>query len=148
MQKLKILNKKESEKIFIQIKEHYGISDLSFNYGMLKNKDGKIFLVSKDIDKIELSKLRINELGLYIAKLDNGIRLTIEGSQIFGRYATKNVYDVNEEDAYSWLKGNDIACSKEFNDFVIIKYQDNYLGAGRWKDKKILNYIPKERRIK
>ena len=148
MENLKFLNKKEIGRILNKIKEQFGIKKLDFDYGILQNKQGKIFLISKDINKIDLSKLRINELGLYIARLDKGLRLTIEGSQLFGRNATKNVYEVNGEEANSWLQGNEIACSKEFNGFVIVKYKDNYLGSGKCKNNKILNFIPKERRIK
>jgi len=148
MENLKFLNKKESGRILNKIKEQFGIKKLDFDYGILQNKQGKIFLISKDVNKIDLSKLRINELGLYVARLDKGLRLTIEGSQLFGKNATKNVYEVNGEEANSWLQGNEIDCSKEFNGFVIVKYKDNYLGSGKCKNNKILNFIPKERRIK
>ena len=148
MENLKFLNKKEIGRILNKIKEQFGIKKLDFDYGILQNKQGKIFLISKDVNKIDLSKLRINELGLYVARLDKGLRLTIEGSQLFGKNATKNVYEVNGEEANSWLQGNEIDCSKEFNGFVIVKYKDNYLGSGKCKNNKILNFIPKERRIK
>ena len=148
MENLKFLNKKESGRILNKIKEQFGIKKLDFDYGILQNKQGRIFLISKDINKVDLSRLRINELGLYVARLDKGLRLTIEGSQLFGKYATKNIYEVNGEEANSWLQGNEIDCSKEFNGFVIVKYKDNYLGSGKCKNNKILNFIPKERRIK
>jgi len=148
MENLKFLNKKESGRILNKIKEQFGIKKLDFDYGILQNKQGRIFLISKDINKVDLSRLRINELGLYVARLDKGLRLTIEGSQLFGKNATKNVYEVNGEEANSWLQGNEIDCSKEFNGFVIVKYKDNYLGSGKCKNNKILNFIPKERRIK
>lgn len=143
-----MLNKKGSERVLGKIKEQFGIKNLDFDYGILQNKKGKIFLISKDIDKIDLRKLRINELGLYIARFDKELRLTIEGSQIFGKHANKNIYEINEEQAKLWLNGNDINCDKIFNGFVIIKYDNDFLGSGKWKDNKILNYIPKERRIK
>lgn len=148
MENLKILNKKEGERVLGRIKEQFGIKNLDFDYGILQNKDGKIFLISKDVNKIKLDKLRINELGLYVANTNKELRLSIEGSQLFGKNASKNVYEVNEEQANFWLKGEDLECSKEFNGFVIIKHKDDYLGSGKWKDNKILNYIPKERRIK
>ena len=148
MQNLKVLNKKEIKRILDKIKEQYGIDEISLDYGMLQNKDGKIFLITKNINKVDLNKLRINELGLYVAKYDKEFRLTIEGSQLFGRFATKNVHEINEEDSYFWMSGKDITCNKIYNGFVIIKYKDNFLGSGKWKDNKILNYIPKERRIK
>ena len=148
MENLKFLNKKESERILDLIKEQFGIKKLEIDYGILMNREGKIFLISRDINKIDLSKLRINELGLYVARLDKELRLTIEGSQLFGKYVTKNVYEIGKEKVFSWLNGNDITCDKEFDGFVIIKNKDDFLGTGKYKEGKILNYIPKERRIK
>jgi len=144
MENLKFLNKKESERILDLIKEQFGIKKLELDYGILMNREGKIFLISRDVNKIDLSKLRINELGLYVARLDKEIRLTIEGSQLFGIYATKNVYEIDKEKVFPWLNGNDITCDKEFNGFVIIKNKDDFLGTGKFKEGKILNYIPKE----
>ena len=77
MENLKFLNKKESKRILEKIKEQFGIKKLDFNYEMLMNKDGKVFLISKNINKIDLSKLRINELGLYVARFDKELRLSI-----------------------------------------------------------------------
>lgn len=148
MQNLRILNNKEIKQVLNKIKTQFGIKEIKLNLGMLRNKEGKIFLITKDINKVNLDKLRINELGLYIAREDKGIRLSIEGSYLFGKYATKNVHETDDADAYFWMTGEDISCKKEFKDFVIIKYKDNYLGTGKWKENKILNFIPKERRIK
>ena len=148
MENLRILNKKEISRILEKIKEQYGIIKLDFDYGMLRHKEGKIFIVTKEINKIDLSKLRINNLGLYVINLNKELRLSIEGSQIFGKYAKKNIHEINEEEAYSWLNGNDLICNKEYNGFVIIKSKDNYLGTGKYKDNKITNFVPKERRIK
>jgi len=148
LQNLKILNKKEISRILSKIKEQFDIDILTFEYGMLQNKEGKLFLISKDINKVNLDKLRINELGLYFANINKEVRLTIEGSQLIGKFAKKNIYEVNEEDAYSWMSGNDLICKEEFNGFVIIKNKDNYLGTGKFKDNRILNYTPKERWIK
>lgn len=148
MQNLRILNKKEISRILNKIKEQFDIKEINFDYGILQNKEGKLFLISKDINKISLNKLRINELGLYFANIDKELRLTIEGSQLLGKLAKKNIHEINKEQAYSWMSGNNLPCNKEFKGFVIIKYEDNYLGSGKWKDNIVINYIPRERRIK
>ncbi|MEK6932412.1 MAG: hypothetical protein AABW56_01300 [Nanoarchaeota archaeon] len=143
----KILNNKEIKRVFEKLEEQFGIS-VKIDLGVLKDKHGKLFLITKDINKVDFSKLRINELGLYFAKDDSEIRLTIEGTQLFGEHATKNVYEIDKSDTYFWMTGEDISCSKDYNGFVIIKHKDDYLGCGKCKDKKIINFIPKERRIK
>jgi len=148
MENYRILNKKESDKILNIIKENYGIKELNLDCTILINKEGKVFFISKDINKIDLNKLRINELGLYVARLDKELRLTIEGSYIFGKYATKNILELNEDEMNAWMKGEEIYTDKEFKSFVILKHNDDYLGTGKYKEGKILNYVPKERWIK
>ena len=44
MENLKILNKKESERILDKINEQFGIKNIESNYIILQKKDGKIFL--------------------------------------------------------------------------------------------------------
>ncbi len=148
MQNLKILNKKEIRNILKKLEEHFGIRKIDLDYGFLQNKEGKIFLISKDISKLDINKLRINSLGLYFVKLDNGIRLTIEGSQLIGNIATKNIVEISNNNIMEWLTGNDLYIKADVKDFVIIKHNKDYFGCGKYKEGKILNFIPKGRRIK
>jgi NOL1/NOP2/fmu family ribosome biogenesis protein len=86
---------------------------------------------------------------LYFAETgDDRVRLSIEGSQIIGKIATKNILEVDEETAKKWIKGGDIPSEQEFEGFVIIKNGSDFLGCGKYRQKTILNFIPKARRIK
>ena len=146
MPQLKILNKKEIKQVLNLIEKQWG-AKLKLDYGFLK-KDNRIFLINKDISKISLEKLRINSIGLYFCEIYNGIRLSIEGSQIIGPKATKNVVDIDYEQAKKWMKGEELKIEKDnYSGFVIIKYNDDFLGNGKYKDGKIINYVAKERRI-
>ena len=144
---LRILNKKEISRILNKLNDQFSIN-LKIDYGMLRNKDGKIFLVTKDLNKVNLDKLRINDIGLYAIREDKEIRLSIEGSQLFGKYASKNIYEINKDEANLWMTGNNIKCDKVYNGFVIIKYKNDFLGSGKYKNNEIINYVPKERWIK
>lgn len=149
MQNLKILNKKEIKKILNQLGEQYNISGLDLDYVFLEDNEGKLFLVNRDIGKIDTEKLRINSLGLYFGKIEhNEVRLSIEGTQLIGRGAKKNVAKINKEQADSWLGGNDVEVDDKVEGFVILKYGEDFLGAGRYKEGLIINSVPKERRIK
>ena len=147
MQNLKILNKKEVKAILELIKKQWGC-DFKEDYAFLQNKDGKVFIVNKDIAKIDFKKIRINSVGLYFAEVrNNEIRLSIEGSQIIGPKAKENIIELNEKEAREWLKGFDI--DKEINaeNFVIIKHNNDYLGTGKVRNNKIFNFVPKTRRL-
>jgi len=146
--KYKILNKKQIKEILALIKQQWN-ADLILDYAFLKDKDDKIFIINKEFAEIDLTKLRINSMGLYIAQLmPDGIRLSIEGSQVVGPKAKKNVIELTEKQAKDWLKGEDLEIKTEFKNYVILKQNKDFLGTGKIKENKILNYIPKTRRLK
>ena len=102
MPQLKFLNSKETKEVLKLIEQQWG-AKLKLNCNFLKNNKSRIFIVNKDVNKIELEKLRINSIGMYFCDLENGIRLSIEGSQIVGQKAAKNIVEINEEQTKQWL---------------------------------------------
>jgi len=148
MQNLRFLDKRDARRIIEKIKGIYGISSLDFDYDILVSKKGRLFLISKAIKKIDLSRLNINSLGLYFGTLEGDLRLSIEGSQLVGKKATKNIIEISDEDVKKWMSGNDIYTSSTSNHFVIIKNKNDFLGSGKCSNGKILNYVPKSRRTK
>lgn len=148
MPELKILNNKEIKEIFKLIENQWG-AKIKLDYGFLKSNKNRIFVISKDISKINTSKLRLNSVGMYFCEIDNaGIRLSIEGSQLIGPKATKNIVELNEEETKKWFKGEDLEKEcKNCNGFVILKYNNDLLGNGKYVNGKILNYVGKTRRV-
>lgn len=148
MSELKILNNKEIKEIYELIESQWG-AKIRLDYGFLRNNKNRVFLISRDISKIDTSKLRLNSAGMYFCEIDaKGIRLSIEGSQIVGLAATRNIVELNQEEARQWFKGDDL--SKECKDcdgFIILRYKGDFLGNGRYVKGKILNYLGKTRRV-
>ena len=148
MPQLTILNGKEIKQILKLIENQWN-AKLKLDYAFLKNNRNRVFIVNKDISRIELEKLRINSFGMYFCEIrDNGIRLSIEASQLVGPKATKNIIEISNEDVKQWLKGEDLekAC-KNCNGFIILKHNNDFLGTGKYKSGRILNYVSKARRI-
>jgi len=147
MPELKILNSKEIKEILKLIESQWG-AKLKLEYAFLRNPKNRIFIVNKDIGKINFSQLRINSIGLYFCEIDKlGIRLSIEGSQIVGPKAVKNIVEINEEQTKQWFKGEDLEIKGDYLGFVILKHNNDFLGNGKYKDGKILNYVGKSRRV-
>ena len=149
MPQLKILNSKEIKEILKLIENQWN-AKLKLNYAFLKNNKNRIFIVNKDISKIELEKLRINSIGMYFCETRNDkIRLSIEGSQIVGPKAMKNIVEINSLQVKQWMKGEDLEIENkgDYNGFVIIKHNNDFLGTGKYKDGKVLNYVGKSRRV-
>jgi len=146
MQNLRILNNKEVRKILKEIEEHFG-SKIKLDYAFLQNNEGKIFLISRKFGDISPKKLRINSLGLYFGKVEkSGIRLSIEGSQLVK--ATKNVIELDEKQLRQWMLGKDIEVGKhDIEGYVVVKHKNDSFGCGAYKEGKLLNFVPKSRRL-
>jgi len=146
MQGYSILNSKETKKLLERIKMQYGIKELKFDYSFMLNKD-KLYAVSKDFD-FNATGRGINNAGVYFARIIDGkIRLSIEGSQIIGEHAEKNIIEINSEQITKWVAGIDVEVKEEYDGFVLVKYKDDFFGSGKIADGRLLNFVPKERRI-
>lgn len=144
----KVLNKKQIKKIFSLIKEQWD-ADVKIEHVFLQDNDEKLYITNRDISRIDLSRLRINSIGMYFGLIrNNELRLSIEASQMIGAYAKKNIVDLHKKDAARWLAGEDLDYSGNETGFALIKHNDDFLGTGKIKEGRILNFIPKARRLK
>ena len=148
MPELKILNNKEIKEILKLIENQWG-AKITMDYGFLRSQKNRVFIISKDISKIDVSNLRLNSAGMYFCEIDGvGIRLSIEGAQIVGPKATKNVVELDEEETKKWFKGEDLEKEcKDCSGFLILKHNEDFLGNGKYSNGKILNYVGKTRRV-
>ena len=158
MQKLSILNTREKQKIVDKLKELYGFSG-QIEGALMINSQQKIFLITPDIANISRDQdkeLRLDAAGLYIGRTEvNGIRLSIEGSQLVGPYSKKHVLEIDEEHLEPWVKGEDFELSEneakqadEENGFFIIRFRKDFMGCGQLKDGNLRSMVSKERRLK
>lgn len=144
--KLDILNSKELKQVRRILEDSFGVTE-RLPYAFFLSEKGDIYISNDSIKSIDTKKLNIHTVGIYFGEMrDNKIRLSIEGSQIVGKIASKNVLDVDEVVARKWMKGEDIP-STEFDGWVIVKSGNDFLGCGKYKEGKILNHVPKERRV-
>ncbi|MBW2992217.1 hypothetical protein KY345_03295 [Candidatus Woesearchaeota archaeon] len=147
MENLKFLKSKQIKQILKLIEEQWGFSS-ELDYTFLINTKGDIFIVNRDIEKIEFEKLRINNLGLYFAEYrNNELRLGIEGSQIIGKNAKKGILEIDDDQLKRYMKGEELEIEKEDTGFLLIKNNDDFFGCSKIKNNKLLNFFPKSRRI-
>jgi NOL1/NOP2/fmu family ribosome biogenesis protein len=148
MLQLKILNSREVKEVMKKIEDQWGCR-MKLDYGFLQNTKKRIFIVNRQISEVDISKLKVNNIGMYFCEDDGvGIRLSIEGSQIIGPHATKNLLEVSDIEAKSWFKGEDLLCDNDgLSGFVILKNKNDFLGSGKFSKGKILNFVSKTRRI-
>lgn len=148
MQNLDILNSKEIREIKKVLLDGFGFSG-ELDYAFLKNKEGKIFILSRDFARLDTKGLRIDTLGLYFGKIERDeIRLSIEGSQIIGSYCSKNIFEISDDDMLFWMAGDDLEVENDMHGLYIIKNNDDFLGCGKASGGKLYNFVPKIRRVK
>jgi len=149
IKQLKILNTREVKDIIKVLDSQWGYHDKG-TYVWMMNSKMKIYIVSHDLSKIDLETVRIDSMGLYIGEYKKRkFRLSLEGANIIGRKATKNVVELNLEERNQWMKGEDLLKDLgEIPRFIILKNEGDLLGCGRYKEGRVYNYIPKERRLR
>ena len=145
-----VLNGKKVRQLMKLLEEQWGTTE-NFGCGFLQ-KGNDVFLITRNVDAIDLRTFNLNSLGMYFAELRNGqLRLSIEGSQIIGKKA-KNVISLNNAQIREWMRGEDIILndgSDEKQDrFCIVENRGDFYGCGRIKGGTLLNFVPKSRRIK
>jgi len=148
---LKFFNQQEKERILRQLEQQFGIKELPFELARLGKE--RIIVFSGNISGREILNLdeiaHIEGIGLYFAKEQvDGIRLSIEGSQLLGSQITKNIFELDEKQAEDWMLGREINLTTDKRGFFVMKFKEDFLGTGKISEKKISNFIPKQRRLK
>lgn len=145
------MNEEFEEQIWQQLYAQFGVPRISGIRFILSGKR-KVRAVSENLLK-KIGGRKVLSAGIYFATLEsnekNAIRLSIEGSQMIGAKATKNVVEIDGTLAEKWLKGEDISIPPNFEGYVIVKdkSKNDFLGCGLAKNGKLVNFFPKARRI-
>lgn len=171
-----ILNAKQRKQLLAQIKEQWDVAEKPLadlnKFVFLRSTNDKIYLINRDFQKLleqkGEKKFRIDKVGMYFGLFGpREVRVNIEGSQLIGKNAKKNIIEVDDKQLNDWVTGNEIVLnekqirsSSSLSGFIIIKHKNkktnkfDYFGSGLYredfqtKEKKILNFVSKNRRVK
>ena len=151
IKKLKFLSKSEKNELNKIFMESYGVR--------INTKDYEFFITSKEKIWVTTKKAKniIRELpnpvyaGLMIGKLKSSrkIKLSVEGSQLIGNEANKNIIEIKNCIDYIFGKNPIIVkkISVENHSFPIVKCDNYYLGSAGYVDEnKVINLFPTGRR--
>ena len=146
---MRVLNSKEIKKVVKSIESQYSINNFKPGFAFIEGAEDKLFVIDKKLAEIDMDLLRVNSLGMYFGTSESDkVRLSIEGSQVIGPMAKKNVVDLSKNQVDDWIRGSDVEVGCDGNDFVLIKHNDDFFGSGKLSRGRILNFVPKSRRIK
>ena len=147
----------------LEMLKYYGIEDLK---GWLLTESGKekIRAYSGNLTPEQIMNIHeaagIDLIGLYLLhKYPSNIRLSFDAVHALKSQITKNVFELSDKHAEEFMKGRDIALSKEEVEalkakgektgFKILKYKKDFIGTGKLTEEgRIVNYMPKERRTR
>lgn len=151
----RFLNSKERKLLLQSLRSSFGVDDLPDGVYIQNAKD-KVFLLNRDIDRVDFEKLFIDSAGLYIGTWQvDGFRLSTEGAQLFASRVVHDIVDLDDVQRSLWLKGEDLVWPLEDTGrFVIVRHGMDVLGSGRVRAPRqgeqecvLLNYTPKARRL-
>ncbi|MBR9678929.1 MAG: hypothetical protein GON13_01560 [Nanoarchaeota archaeon] len=145
---MKFYNNKKKKELETRVEQTWG-AKIKVNE-IIEGGKNKLWHVSEDVKKIRTRNLRIETMGTYFARYDKRgeLRLSIEGSMKVGPYATKYIVRITEKEMNEWIRGINLDKKTENKGYVILKYENNYVGCGKSYSEGILNHVPKNRRIK
>ncbi|MEO0265676.1 MAG: hypothetical protein ABIM43_03570 [candidate division WOR-3 bacterium] len=128
------------------LKDRFGIEETIFEKYHLSEK-GDVWITSKEAASVQLPGT--SRVGIRLIRVfKDGYKLTTAGIQLFGKFATKNVVEINEDKVRDYLEGKDLNVGELNCDEgqVIVKCGEDFLGSGLYMKGKIKNQLPKGRR--
>jgi len=157
---LKFIYKNEKKELLKKL-EYYGIKELPFLLSISGKEKIRAYSGNLSMDEItELNQqIGIELIGAYVFHIhDEGVRLSFDAVQILKNQLTENIIEISEKQSAEFMKGNDILLTKEEEQefkntnetkgFKVIKCGNDFLGTGKLVDGRIVNYMPKERRLR
>ena len=155
---LRFIFKTEKKEVLENLK-YYGIKEIPYLL-TISGKD-KVRAYSGDLSNEEIvefdKQVGIELLGMYFFHLyDNQIRLSFDAVQLLKNQITENVIEIDEKQAVEFFRGQDILLDEKDKEkfkgetlgFKVIKFSNDLIGTGKLTADRIVNYLPKERRVK
>lgn len=151
---MRIIFGSEKKKIMEKL-AYYGIEKvphLLLKFGKDKIRGYTGHLSTDEIQKIDRI-VNIDLIGLYLFnEHDDEIRLSLDAVHFFKNQITKNIIELTSEQAEKWLRGEDLEIAEKWkteeHGFKVIKFERDFLGMAKLTKERLINYMPKERRVR
>lgn len=146
---VRFLKSNEKKEIVQKLNDQFGIEDLP--YLLFETGKEKIRAFSGSLSKDEIMELsqstNIEIIGIYLARQEHDLRLSFDATQLLAEKIKKNIINIDEEQMKLWIRGHDLQFAVP-SGTVAINYNGDFLGCGKSNSEKIINHVPKERRIR
>jgi len=146
---IKFVKSSEKKKILAELNEQFGIEKLP--YLLVESGRERIRAFSGSLSKEEILQMshltNIEQIGLYLIKKEDSLRLSMDAIHLLKSQITKNIIEITESQFNDLIRGKDLSISAQKGN-IIIKYKEDLIGFGRSTGEKVYNYIPKDRRLR
>lgn len=146
---IKFIKSNEKKKILAQLKENFGITNLPYLF--IETGKEKIRAYSGHLSKEELldlkNSLNIEVIGLYFLRKENDIRLSTDAPHLLKDQIIKGIIEIDETQVMDWIRGLDLNIKKPSRTYLL-KFENIFIGSGKSNGEKIINHLPKSRRLK
>jgi NOL1/NOP2/fmu family ribosome biogenesis protein len=148
--KVEFYDSKRRKKLISELNDNFGITDLPkilFETGKEKVRG---FTGDLNIDELyALDRIaNIEFMGMYLLKEDLGVlRLGFDCALLLKGQLKKNVIEISKDQLEKWMTGHNLDIVVE-RGLYAVKHQGDIFGCGLSDGKHLINFVPKERRIR
>ena len=148
---MKFIKSGEKKRLLKELKEIFGIEKLD-SWILVETGKKKIRGFSGNMTREEIKELseisNLEILGTYLVRKETTVlRLGFDATQILKDKITKGIFELSDSQLESWMNGNNINENVEKGIYVL-RHADDFVGCGISNGEKIINFVPKERRIR
>lgn len=145
------VNDEERDEILGFWKEKFGVEREVFaDYEVYKKGKNKAWITDYEGPLSDNDEYDYESVGLPFLRVNQEHpKPTTDALQVFGEHATKNVIELEKEDARKFVSGENVAKEFDVDDigYVIVAYDDEVLGCGLYFPGELKSQIPKGRRV-
>jgi NOL1/NOP2/fmu family ribosome biogenesis protein len=154
---VQFLYRSEKEKLLERL-SYYGIKKLPYLLvysGKEKIRGYTGILSAEEINQLD-KEVNLELIGLYLFHdYPDGIRLSFDAIAALKDQITKNIITLNDKQAEEILRGRDLVLTKEDQEkwkdeipgFKILEHNGELIGSGKLSKERLINFMPKERRL-
>ncbi|MBI2675006.1 MAG: hypothetical protein HYX24_01000 [Candidatus Aenigmarchaeota archaeon] len=136
--------------MFEQIESLYGIERKVFKEMCVYMLGKELYVASREAcDLANRLRYRNEGVGIMLGRSVMGrFKLTTNAIQLFGRYATKRVVEIDARQAIEFAAGGIIKTECKDEGYVIVRCGSDYLGCGYYRGNgEVESLVPKKRRL-
>ncbi len=151
MNQISFIKSPEKKKIIERLNESLGITNLP--YQLIRSGTEKIRAFSGSLSKEQIEMLsrvvNVEAVGTYFLKQEHDLRLSFDACHLLQNQISKNIIEINDEQYHKWIRGFDLEFTTPIpHGIVVVSYKGDLLGCAKATENKVLNYVPKERRLR